>query len=784
MPLFRRWVDIVILLFVVLLVQPCKAGRKFTVRDEIGLSHFGDPYTLQADAVQFSPDGRYFAVDTERGRLDLDRPECTIRIYRTQEIMNWLSDQKVEAAPLTRWTFSRSTDRDGPIITHWRWLADSSGIAFLERIHNGNQLVLGNLTTRRLDALTPPEQAVTAFDIRDAQHYIYAVRNPAFLENETKERSSAAIVGTGRSLPDLLFPADEHTMKARWADSSILWAVVKGSRFQVREQGKPIQLFDKGLESLALSPDGRLLVTALPVPDIPVEWTTLYPPPFPSSPFRLKPGHQNLETFMGYLLVSRYVLIDLSRGSVAPLLSGPTSDSAGWLSAFARPSWSTNGKEILVPGAFVGTGNEIPNRPCIAVLTLSSNKHSCVEMLKAQTGNGQEDGYHLIVGAHFIGNENDRVTVIFNNNVDSTEGTIEYQQADAENWRVVRETPGKADVSTTNIDLQVSQGLNTPPVLVATDRRSGTSRVLLDPNPQLRDIDFGTATTYKWKDRTGRDWVGGLYEPSLLIAGRRYPLVIQTHGFIDNQFRPSGLFPTAFAARELAASGILVLQIPLCPIFDSPEEVSCNVNGYEAAVAQLTRDGLIDPEKIGIVGFSRTCLHVMSALADNRAGFEAASLTDGVTEDYFQYLASLDLNENIGAKSLDAIVGGPPFGADLRRWTDNASSFKLNAITTPLLIVGEGPQSLLFMWGPYAALRYLGKPVDLIMLTHQGTHILTNPGERMISQGSTVDWFRFWLQGYEDPDPRKTKQYARWRTLRGKSSAALTSAQARQPTRR
>jgi hypothetical protein len=36
----------------------------------------------------------------------------------------------------------------------------------------------------------------------------------------------------------------------------------------------------------------------------------------------------------------------------------------------------------------------------------------------------------------------------------------------------------------------------------------------------------------------------------------------------------------------------------------------------------------------------------------------------------------------------------------------------------------------------------------------------------MVSQGGSVDWFRFWLQDYEDPDPAKAEQYQRWRELR------------------
>jgi hypothetical protein len=37
--------------------------------------------------------------------------------------------------------------------------------------------------------------------------------------------------------------------------------------------------------------------------------------------------------------------------------------------------------------------------------------------------------------------------------------------------------------------------------------------------------------------------------------------------------------------------------------------------------------------------------------------------------------------------------------------------------------------------------------------------------ERLESQQGDVDWFRFWLQGYVDPDPSKRGQYRRWAKL-------------------
>jgi hypothetical protein len=79
-----------------------------------------------------------------------------------------------------------------------------------------------------------------------------------------------------------------------------------------------------------------------------------------------------------------------------------------------------------------------------------------------------------------------------------------------------------------------------------------------------------------------------------------------------------------------------------------------------------------------------------------------------------------------------------------------------------LMVVGQGPDVLLSMWAAYSGLHQPHKSVDLIML-NSDEHVLTNPAVRLASQGGSVDWFRFWLQGYEDRDPAKVGQYKRRR---------------------
>jgi hypothetical protein len=149
----------------------------------------------------------------------------------------------------------------------------------------------------------------------------------------------------------------------------------------------------------------------------------------------------------------------------------------------------------------------------------------------------------------------------------------------------------------------------------------------------------------------------------------------------------------------------------------------------------------------------------MEALTTGSLHFKAASITDGGMASYLEYMMFGPISE------YDSMIGAKPFGEGLQQWLKRSPNFNLDKVTAPLLVVGGGPLGVLSMWEPYAGLRNLQKPVELIMLnTHE--HVLSNPAVRMASQGGSVDWFRFWLQDYEDLDPAKAEQYTRWRELR------------------
>jgi hypothetical protein len=46
------------------------------------------------------------------------------------------------------------------------------------------------------------------------------------------------------------------------------------------------------------------------------------------------------------------------------------------------------------------------------------------------------------------------------------------------------------------------------------------------------------------------------------------------------------------------------------------------------------------------------------------------------------------------------------------------------------------------------------------------THIKWQPAHLHTIVQRNLDWFEFWLQDREDPDPAKAEQYTRWRKLK------------------
>jgi hypothetical protein len=753
-----------------------QGSRQFTVSDDIGIVQFGCQYAGDTQAVTVSPNRQLVAIHTERGSLKENRLEDELRIYDAGQIRRFMENSGENVAPAPIWDIHEATNRDGNngcLISRIRWLSTSDGVAFLLRNESGHsQLFLADLSNRKEIPLSPVDRNVTGFEILDRTHYVFTIADAGRSEAARRADPVTVVVEPNQLVTDVLFPDEEKTN----GDRSELWAALGGSAAPVvnAKTGKSIVLYWEGSNTLALSPDGNTVIAALPVVDIPADWEARFPPPYPAYATPIKRGHQDLGAPYGIFDVSQYTQITLKDGATTPLLDAPTAFRAGWWANFAAPAWSDDGKFVVLPGAFPSDQAGPSARPCVAIKNLSVGSLECVVPLKRNLASGFEPGYERMLSVTFPPKANNEIVVgyvaIDPNSIFSRMKFKTYIRVAPGTWRSASDS--ERDTSSSNPIIEVKTSLTLAPQLVATDAKTGRSRVLWDPNPQLKNLEFGDPGLYRWKDNTGQSWSAILYKPKNLEQGKRYPLVIETHGYNEKVFQPSGGFPSAFAAQELASAGIVVLHMKDCPGRGSSLEGPCNVRGYESGVDQLVRDGLVDPNRVGITGFSRTVFYIMEALTMSKLHFAAASITDGMNLGYFQHI--LDAGPTKWADDDASMIGARPFGPGLQQWMEHSPEFQMDKVTTPLRIVANktGP-SILYMWEPYALLHEMNQPAEFVILDNS-EHVVTNPAVRLAAQGGNVDWYRFWLQGYEDPDSSKAAQYRRWEAMRDKPQAALS----------
>jgi dipeptidyl aminopeptidase/acylaminoacyl peptidase len=328
-----------------------------------------------------------------------------------------------------------------------------------------------------------------------------------------------------------------------------------------------------------------------------------------------------------------------------------------------------------------------------------------------------------------------------------------------------------------------------PPNLYTLELKTGRTEIITNLNPQLANATLAKANPVQWYTSDGMEIHGLLFMPTDYELGHRYPLVIQTKGQQDNSsfVCDSGVnHDPAFAPQPLANSGMMYLIRTVPEDYDQEKEIahrqtSKYPNGiaeavqqmdiWESGIQSLSAKGLIDPSRVGMIGFSRTGWYVEFMLAHSSFHFAAASVADNVEYSLGEYWLLHD-----ASAGYDDIYGGPPYGPALENWIKYSISFNLDKVHTPLLmelmghgvsndIPGQIPPSLAAKYETLVGLNKLKRPAELYFFPNQG-HMPDAPEARLESLQQNIDWFRFWLQGYEDPDPVKASQYGRWRLLR------------------
>lgn len=659
-------------------------------------------------------------------------------------------------------------------ISHVQWLRDGRHLIFLLAGAAHSELVVQDVENGSRTALLRSEAQIREYTIDgDARTIVYTTEDK---QQQGNNRYSPSEIARGYRVD--FRPSTSSTLLRRriWLVrriSNTAWSLPEPVTIRSLFSGQSLLAipYSTGLR-VSLSPDGKhLALTYIELgSQVPAEWR--------SSP-------QVTTELNAIDMVSLLLIKNLADKSEQMPLATP------W--ALSVPLWSSDSRNLIV--------------------VAQSPVGSASEREDIQRHRGPFSSYHLFfVGDHRVERIPAPVARIVEQPLSwSPNGTLIVRTSnrsiatfsrDGGGWKEVKSftLPPAGDLSYSEMAsdgryvIGDIQGYTTPPELFLYRPNHGGLEVFERLNPQFDNMEIAPVEKISWQMQDGFRIDGILVKPPDYDSKIRYPLVIQTKPVYGQFLCDTGQdhFPS-FAPQPLADAGILYLARIEGSGYRRESDQAHYPKGYpghideaafqmeiwDTAVDALTESGMIDPSKVGIIGFSRSGWYTEFSLAHGRTHYAAATATDNIQYSLGEYWL---LHSNLTLRPYDVMYGGPPYGDTLQNWLDYSISFNLTKMHTPLLMeeMGYGvpytsifapPLHLAIPYEIFVGLTRLRKPVELYYYPDED-HQPDHPKARLASLQRNVDWYRFWLQGYERPHPSDIDQYVRWRSMRALQKSA------------
>lgn len=313
----------------------------------------------------------------------------------------------------------------------------------------------------------------------------------------------------------------------------------------------------------------------------------------------------------------------------------------------------------------------------------------------------------------------------------------------------------------------IAAGPVSPPRLVALDFKTGGARELFDPNRRLRGKRMPIVRRLEWSAAPGVTTTGLLLTPANARPGR-LPLFITYYrclGFLKGA--EGGEWPVP----ALVEAGFAVACINAAPSGESQDALlsyQLAQASIEALVAKLGREGVIDPKRVAMGGFSFGSEATMWMLARTKL-IRAASIASPQIEPAYYWMNAMRGRDQPAL--LASVWGLGPPGTTAERWKLVSPAASSDKVDAPLLMQLSEQEARL---DPelHARLSRTGVPVELYAFPDEA-HFKVQPLHQYHAMKRNLDWFRYWMLGEVDPDPAKVRQYERWNALKERAAEPL-----------
>ena len=280
--------------------------------------------------------------------------------------------------------------------------------------------------------------------------------------------------------------------------------------------------------------------------------------------------------------------------------------------------------------------------------------------------------------------------------------------------------------------------------------RLADARQVTETNPFQSDYAWGRSELVSFRNTSGQDLQAALFYPADYETGRQYPLIVYfyeiTSNTLHNYYVPSDR--TAYNPTVFTQNGYFVLRPDI--VYRERDPGVSAVEALVPAVEEVLRTGMVDRDRIGIIGHSWGAYQTAFAVTQTDL-FSAAVAGAPLTNLISMYLSIFWNTGGTDARIFEIDQGrmGVPFWEDVESYIRNSPVFHIENMNTPLLVAfGDKDGAVEFNQGVelYNAARRAGK--DMVLLVYEGeNHSLARRPNQLDYHRRVNEWFGHYLKG-------------------------------------